>query len=266
MREVGAWVAGTGARIVVTGERRLAAVALADRLGDLGVRAEVRAPTQIEGQVPPRRPVAILVAGWSAGLQDMLRRLASRGHQTIVLPFGPAGVDRVRAMRSGATDVIPSGPQQAEELALKLARLFPVSARESPSGEQMFRVGPYTFDPVRQQLLGDGRMLELTPTQSVLLYCLLHAALTEPERRLRAPDLIGACRLPGLTPGALRKQVFELRARLERDAGLQVISGDLRMGLACRPEACALHTPLARRPRASGSPASSDSERAGRAR
>lgn len=240
---MGARVAGTGAGIVVTGERRLAAVALAERLGELGVCAEVRSPTQIEGQVPPRRPVAILVAGWSAGLQSMLRRLAARGHHAIVLPFGPAGVDRVRAMRSGAADVIPSGPQQAEELALKLERLSLAAAAAPPSGEQRLRVGPYAFDPVRQQLQGDGRVLELTPTQSVLLYCLVQAALTEPGRRLRAPDLMAACRLPGLTPGALRKQVFELRARLERDAGLQVISGDLRMGLACRPEACAPQVP-----------------------
>ncbi len=259
---MGARVAGTGARIVVTGERRLAAVVLADRLGELGVRAEVRSPTQIEGQVPPRRPVAILVAGWSAGLQDMLRRLAARGHHAIVLPFGPGAVDRVRAMRSGAADVIPSGPQQAEELALKLARLLPAPAA-APSGERALRVGPYTFDPVRQQLLGGGRVLELTPTQSVLLYCLLDTALAEPGRRLRASDLIAACRLPGLTPGALRKQVFELRARLERDAGLQLISGDLRMGLACRPELCCLQVSAERRSRPMGPPSDSDPERAG---
>lgn|GEM_PF-7020212 len=227
---------GAIAGVVITGERRLSAVALAERLGLLGVAAEVRPPARLEGRIPPRRPVAILVGGWSAGLADLLRRLHARGHHTIVLPLGEGDVDRMRAMKSGAADVIPHGPQQAEELALKvrrLAELVPAPPAAGPEG--LRRIGAYTFDPVRRQLIGSSGAIELTPTEAVVLYCLLEHAVDDPDRRLRVPDLIAACRLPGLTPAALRKHVFELRTKLEHVAGLQVITGDLRMGLACDP-------------------------------
>ncbi len=227
---------GAIAGVVITGERRLSAMAVAERLGLLGVAAEVRPPARLEGRIPPRRPVAILVGGWSAGLADLLRRLHARGHHTIVLPLGEGDVDRLRAMRSGAADVIPHGPQQVEELALKVRRLAELAGLSPSAGpEGLFRIGTYTFDPVRRQLSGKGGDIELTPTEAVVLYCLLENAASDPERRLRVPELIVACRLPGLTPAALRKHVFELRAKLEHVAGLQVITGDLRMGLGCDP-------------------------------
>lgn len=226
-------MAGGTAGVVITGERRLSAVALAERLGLLGVHAEVRSPTRLEGAIPPRRPVAILVAGWSAGLADLLRRLHARGHHAIVLPLGDGAVDRMRAMRSGAADVIPPGPQQAEELAVKLRRLSELAP--APGSEGPRRVGGYTFDPVRRQLSCRDTQIELTPTEAVVLFCLLESASTAPERRLKVADLLSACRLPGLTPAALRKHVFELRTKLEHVAGLQLITGDLRMGLGCDP-------------------------------
>ena len=225
---------GSIAGVVITGERRLSAVALAERLGLLGVAAEVRPPARLEGRIPPRRPVAILVGGWSAGLADLLRRLHARGHHAIVLPLAASEVDRVRAMKSGAADVIPHGPQQAEELALKVRRLAELARPPAPAGpEGVLRIGPYAFDPIRRQLTGNGSAIELTPTEAVVLYCLLHHAQADPDCRLRVPDLIAACRLPGLTSAALRKHVFELRAKLEHVAGLQIITGDLRMGLGC---------------------------------
>lgn len=228
-------MSGDTAAVVVTGERRLSAIALAEQLGRLGVHAEVRPPMRVEGQVPPRRPVAVLVAAWSEGLGDLLRRLHARGHHALVLPLGGTEVDRVRAMRSGASDVIPPGPQQAEELALKIRRLSALAPARTPSAGAAgcYRVGGYTFDPVRQQLVGTRGTIELTPTESVVLYCLLSNAAADPSCRMRVPDLIAACRLPGLTPAALRKHVFELRAKLEHTAGLQVVTGDLRMGLGC---------------------------------
>ena len=225
---------GVGTAVVVTGERRLCALALAERLTELGVRAEVRPPMRLEAQVPPRRPVAVLAAGWSGGLADLVRRLHARGHHTIVLPLGGSEVDRIQAMRTGAADVIPHGPQQAEELALKLIRLAAVAPPSTPpAGQSLHRIGTYTFDPIRQQLAGSNGTIELTPTESVILYCLLCTSAADPQCRLRVPDLIAACRLPGLTPAALRKHVFELRTKLEHVAGLQVITGDLRMGLGC---------------------------------
>ncbi len=227
---------GATAGVVITGERRLVAVTLAERLSALGVRAEVRAPGRLEGAIPPRRPVAILVGGWSVGLADLLRRLHARGHHAIVLPV-ECEVDRLRAIRCGAADVIASGPDQAEELALKVRRLAELVPAPAPEAEEVVPVGAYAFDPVRRLLSGEGRTIELTPTEAVVLHCLLRAARSDPQRRLRIPDLIAACRLPGLTPAALRKHVFELRAKLEREAGLQVITGDLRMGLGCVPEA-----------------------------
>lgn len=219
--------------VVITGERRLAAVALAERLGQLGVAAEARAPIRLEGQIPPRRAVAILATGWSEGLGDLLRRLYARGHHAIVLALPGADVDRVRAMRCGAADVIPEGAEQAEELALKVRRLADPLPPAPGAQEAGYRLGSYSFDPVRQLLAGPSGTLALTPTESVVLYCLLRAAAADPDCRLRVPDLIAACRLPGLTPAALRKHVFELRAKLEHSAGLQVITGDLRMGLGC---------------------------------
>ncbi len=219
------------AGVVITGERRLSAVALAERLGPLGVTAEVRAPSRLEGALPPRRPVAILVAEWSAGLADLLRRLHARGHHAFVLPLG-GELDRVRAMRSGAADVIPGGPYQAEELALKVRRLADLAP---PPPDGALRLGAYRFDPIRRSLTGAAASVELTPTESVILYCLQHAARADPACRLRIPELIAACRLPGLTPAALRKHVFELRAKLERTLVLPLITGDLRMGLGCDP-------------------------------
>ncbi len=230
---------GVSIAVIVTGERRLCALALAERLGELGVRAEVRPPMRIEGQVPPRRPVAILASGWSSGLGDLLRRLYARGHHAIVLPLDGGTVDRVQAMRSGASDVIPHGPQQAEELALKLRRFSETAAPDAHAGEPVaYRVGSYAFDPIRQQLTGSSGTIALTPSESVILYCLLRNSAADPQCRLRVPDLIAACRLPGLTPAALRKHVFELRTKLEHVAGLQLITGDLRMGLGCNRELC----------------------------
>lgn len=227
---------GVGTAVIVTGERRLGALALAERLAELGIRAEVRPPMRIEAQVPPRRPVAILVSGWSSGLADLLRRLHARGHHAIVLPLSGGDVDRVQAMRSGASDVIPHGPQQAEELALKLNRLATLEPSPTPPASEqiLYRIGAYTFDPIRQRLAAGTGTIDLTPTESVIFYCLLRHSAADPEARLRVPDLIAACRLPGLTPAALRKHVFELRAKLEHVAGLQVITGDLRMGLRCK--------------------------------
>ena len=228
-------MAGVGTAVVVTGERRLGALALAERLGELGVRAEVRHPMRIESQVPPRRPVAVLALRWSAGLAELLRRLHACGHHTIVLPLEGGEIDRIRAMRTGASDVIPHGPHQAEELALKLDRLVAVVPPAPPADAAAFRIGAYLFDPIRQHLAGSSGTIELTPTESVILYCLLRAYAGDPGCRLRVADLIAACRLPGLTPAALRKHVFELRAKLEHVAGLPVVTGDLRMGLGCDP-------------------------------
>ena len=225
-----------GPAVVITGERRLAALDLAERLLGLGVRAEVRPPARIEGQIPPRRPVAIQAAAWSAGLGEFVRRLHARGHHALVLALPGGEIDRLAAMRAGATDVLGAAAEQAEELALKLARLAelaPAPRSEGAPADGSVRLGAYTFDPVRQRLTGPGTSLALTPTESVVLYCLLRVAAADPGRRMRVPDLIAACRLPGLTPAALRKHVFELRAKLERTAGLQVIDGDLRVGLRC---------------------------------
>lgn len=229
-----------GLAVVITGERRLAALDLAERLLGLGVRAEVRAPARIEGQVPPRRPIAILASTWSAGLAEFVRRLHARGHHALVLALPGGDIDRLAAMRAGAADVLGAAAEQAEELALKLARLaelVPAPRSEGTPAEGNLRLGAYSFDPVRQRLTGPGTSLALTPTESVVLYCLLRMAAADPGRRMRVPDLIAACRLPGLTPAALRKHVFELRAKLERGAGLQVLQGDLRMGLRCAPDA-----------------------------
>ncbi len=236
-------MAGADVAVVITGERRLAALSLAERLGALGVRAEVRPPVRIEGQVPARRPVAILASAWSAGLAQFVRRLHARGHHAILLALPGAEVDRLGAMRAGAADVIGEGPEQAEELALKLRRLSelapgpggPKPAAAARPGERVYRLGGYSFDPVRQHLTAaaGGAVISLTPTESVVLYCLVRAAAADPQRRMRVPDLIAACRLPGLTPAALRKHVFELRSKLERTATLPLITGDLRMGLSC---------------------------------
>lgn len=219
---------------MITGERRLAAASLAQRLDDLGVRVEVRIPLDLGDPGIPGRAVVVQAQSWSAGLGNLLRHLHAQGRPVLLAPLTEGGIDRVRAIRYGALDVIPHGAEQAEEIVLKLRRLVPKAAPH-PADSQLFRVGRYVFDPVRRQLHADGTALELTPTQAVILYCLLVVAAAEPERRLRVPELLALCRLPGLTPTALRKHVFELRAKLEREAGVQAVVGDLRAGLGCDP-------------------------------
>ena len=224
-------------RALITGERRLAAAALARSLAELGVRTEVRIPLTLGEPGTAGRPVVVQAQGWSAGLGHLLRQLQAQGRPVLVAPLSAEGIDRVRAMRHGALDVIPHGPEQAEELVLKLQRLV-LKPPPRPDESPLFRVGPYVFDPVRRQLQGGGEaaVLELTPTQAVILYCLVTVAGQDPDRRLRVPELLAMCRLPGLTPIALRKHVFELRAKLEREAGVLAVVGDLRAGLGCDPK------------------------------
>lgn len=240
---------GTVTRALITGERRLAAAALARRLAELGVRTEVRIPLTLGDPATPGRPVVVQAEAWSVGLGHLLRRLHAQGRPVLVAPLSGQGIDRVRAMRHGALDVIPAGPAQAEELVLKLQRLV-LKPPPRPDESPLFRVGHYVFDPVRRQLQGRGEaaVLELTPTQAVILYCLVTVAAQDPGRRLRVPELLALCRLPGLTPVALRKHVFELRAKLEREAGVLAVVGDLRAGLGCDPS-------LVGRMRAGGAPA-----------
>ncbi len=223
------------ARALITGERRLAAAALARSLAELGVRTEVRIPLDLGDPGTPGRAVVVQAQAWSAGLGNLLRHLHAQGRPVFVAPLSDQGIDRLRAMRHGALDVIPHGPEQAEELVLKLQRLV-LKPPPRPDESPLFRVGPYVFDPVRRQLHGQAAVVELTPTQAVILYCLVTVAGQDPDRRLRVPELLALCRLPGLTPTALRKHVFELRAKLEREADVIAVVGDLRAGLGCDPK------------------------------
>ncbi|MEX0449476.1 phosphate regulon transcriptional regulator PhoB [Spiribacter sp. 221] len=118
---------------------------------------------------------------------DFARRL-KRGRVTreipvILLTARGEEADRIRGLDAGADDYVPK-PFSPREL---VARVKAVLRRVQPTaGEAPVEMRGLTLDPVSHRVSGDGRKVEMGPTE----FRLLHFFMTHPDRVFNRAQLL----------------------------------------------------------------------------
>lgn len=108
--------------------------------------------------------------------EDLLRALmASRpGTRVLVLSSAPEIGRRVDVLNNGAVDFLPKPFANAELLARVKARMRPDIFSSPPRDQRYLRGAGVELDLQRRELLVDGRRIELSQREFVLLAHLLH--------------------------------------------------------------------------------------------
>jgi DNA-binding response OmpR family regulator len=122
------------------------------------------------------RPVACVLDIALPGMDgtEVCRKLREAGDWTPVLFLTARDdeIDRVLGLELGADDYLTK-PFSPREL---VARIKAVLRRTTgtPDGERIRQIGPITLDPARRQVLVDGAVVALTPTEFDLLAHLMN--------------------------------------------------------------------------------------------
>jgi DNA-binding response OmpR family regulator len=105
---------------------------------------------------------------------EVCQQMRSERHtMALILTGSDCEEDEIRGLEMGADDYVrkPYSPRQL------LARISAVMRRYSPSyanaASPLMTVGPITLDPLRHEVLQDGRKVKVTPTESRLLHLLM---------------------------------------------------------------------------------------------
>ncbi len=142
---------------------------------------------------------------------DFARRLRARGSPPPILMLSARGMadDRIAGLAAGVDDYL-SKPFEPQELVLRIEAILRRAAAAPPRPEGL-RLGAFTFDPARGELLCDGAPVRLTEGEATLLRRLAQSPHV-PVDRLDLPgggeDGIGR---------AVDIQVTRLRRKLEDD-------------------------------------------------
>ncbi len=146
---------------------------------------------------------------------DLTRSLRATNRVPILLltAMGETA-DRIDGLESGADDYMAK-PFEPRELLLRINSVLRRSARDPSSQPSPCRFGRFTFDPVRGELVEDGRPVHLTSAEAALLALLAGAAGETLSREELAARTGNAA-----NPRSIDVQVTRLRKKVEEDPRL----------------------------------------------
>lgn len=147
---------------------------------------------------------------------DLTRSLRADNHVPILLLTAMAETeDRINGLESGADDYLPK-PFEPRELLLRIGSILRRTPRETvPTQPKQIRLGRFTFDMERGDLLENGEPQHLTSAEAALLAVLAQT----PGETLSREDLANRTG----NSGNLRTvdvQVTRLRKKIEDDPRL----------------------------------------------
>jgi two-component system phosphate regulon response regulator OmpR len=169
-----------------------------------------------------REPADVLILDLMMPEEDGLsvcRRLRAAGVDTPIIMLTARGdpIDRILGLEMGADDYLPK-PFVPRELLARIAaiqRRRPTTAHLD-TGEGRVTFGPFVLDLGRMSLTRDGKAIDLTTREFVLLKVLLHHA-GRPLSRAQIIDLAMG-RDAEVTDRAVDVQIVRLRKLIEADA------------------------------------------------
>ena len=142
---------------------------------------------------------------------EFARRLRARGAPPPILMLSARAMagDRIAGLEAGVDDYL-SKPFEPQELLLRIEAILRRASAAPPRPEAL-RLGAYTFDPARGELMADGAPVRLTEGEAALLRRLAqtpHAPVDRLDLPGSGEDGIGR---------AVDIQVTRLRRKLEDD-------------------------------------------------
>ena len=163
---------------------------------------------------------------------DLVRQLRSKGHSTPVIMLSARGEveQRVEGLDAGADDYLPK-PYAASELLARLRSLLRRSVQTVPS---LMTVADLTYDSSNREARRNGKRIELSSRESLLLECLLRAVGRVVSRR----DIIGTVWEYDFDPGSNLVDVYvrRLREKIDRNFSSALIQTVRGLGYALRIE------------------------------
>lgn len=163
---------------------------------------------------------------------DLVRQLRSKGHSTPVIMLSARGEveQRVEGLDAGADDYLPK-PYAASELLARLRSLLRRSVQTVPS---LMTVADLTYDSSNREARRNGKRIELSSRESLLLECLLRADGRVVSRR----DIIGTVWEYDFDPGSNLVDVYvrRLREKIDRNFSSALIQTVRGLGYALRIE------------------------------
>lgn len=164
----------------------------------------------------------------------LTRSLRADGNRMPVLLLTARGEvdDRIKGLEAGADDYLPK-PFEPRELLLRMASILRRTPREEPEPSRELRLGAFTWDMGRAELLQqDGKPAHLTQAERDLL-----AILAESVGQGVSRDDLAARTGNSANPRTVDVQVTRLRKKIEDDPKmpryLQTVRG---MGYMLRPD------------------------------
>jgi DNA-binding response OmpR family regulator len=149
---------------------------------------------------------------------DLCRRLRAAGHRLPVLMLTARDTldDKLRGFAEGADDYLVK-PFAMKELE---ARIRAVWRRGQADSGAALSVGPLRYDPATLRALREGREMELTRAQSIILQQLMRHSPQVLSHRALISAVWGE---EGGDVAALHTHVYELRKLIDRPFGTALI-------------------------------------------
>lgn len=164
---------------------------------------------------------------------SLTRDLRGAGNPVPILLLTAMGEvdDRIHGLEVGADDYL-SKPFEPRELLLRIASILRRAPKPEAEAPALLGLGPFSWDPVRQELRKGDEVVHLTTAERELLVILADAAGTAVSR-----DDLAARTGNAANARAVDVQVTRLRKKLEDDPRmpryLQTVRG---MGYMLRPD------------------------------
>jgi DNA-binding response OmpR family regulator len=147
---------------------------------------------------------------------EVLRRLRaeSRHVPIIVLSARGAEMDKVMGLELGAEDYVTK-PFGLAELLARVRAVLRRDAIARPRLDEVVRAGDLEIRPATREVVRDGQVVPLTPTEFDILWCLVEAGGHVRSRE----DIKGQVWGPGHhgTPRTIDNFLLQLRNKLEDD-------------------------------------------------
>ncbi len=155
------------------------------------------------------------------GLPDMdgrelcrLMRRAGVKAPIIMLTGADSEADTILGLDSGANDYV----SKPFKLGVLLARLRAQLRQHELSEEEVFSIGPYTFQPAQKILLDENeKKIRLTEKETAILKYLYRSGEKPVSRETLLNEVWGYN--AGVTTHTLETHIYRLRQKIERDPG-----------------------------------------------
>lgn len=154
------------------------------------------------------------VSGWDVAEEF---RKTDRETPILFLTAKSGKEDLVKGYELGGNDYLRK-PFHLEELFLRVRELL----SRSPAADTLFKIGKYTFDPVRQELLYEGVAEKLSHRETGLLRKLCEHKGQVLDRKKVLLELWGDDDF--FSARNMDTYISRLRKKLSRDAGIQIIN------------------------------------------